>query len=113
MLRGLEELTLRRLPQRVIPAKSLPSTPIGGGNPLAVDGCRVKPGMTCRRGLRLWTMAFWRQLLEETPQDGLTSCQVRNITYQDVGVTVLQHVSSGCAVVKRLDGQAEVRVTCL
>ena len=47
----------------------------------APDSVRVKPGMTCRRDLYLWTMAFWRQLLEETPQDGLTSCQVRNITY--------------------------------
>ena len=26
-------------------------------------------------------MAFWRQFLEETLQDGLTSCQVLNITY--------------------------------
>ena len=43
MLRGLEHLALRHLPQNVIPAKSLPSTPIGGGNPLAADGCRSLP----------------------------------------------------------------------
>ena len=33
MLRGLEELVLRRLSQGVAPARSLLSTPIRGGNP--------------------------------------------------------------------------------
>ena len=53
------------------------------GNPLAVHGCRVKPGMTCRRGLRLWTIAFWRQLLTETLQEGVATYQVRSVTYGD------------------------------
>ena len=73
MLRGLRELALRRAPK---------GHSREGGNPLTA---KWMPGQA-RHDVQGGTYAYgrWcsgRQLLEETPQDGLTSCQVRNVTY--------------------------------